>query len=578
MVNKKYPIEIQILTPLSIGIGGENEWAKGVDFVQKDGNVYILDMQKIVEFGIDIERLSNLFVERDSDGIVRSLAGKMDKLSRKVFSFRVSSDNPIKTTLKNELYDTPLIAGSSLKGAIRSFLFSYLKGDESGKDAEKKVFGSLKDGEEFGRFIKISDVEFTDTHLYNSKIFNLRKVGEEWTGGWKHEMRKTTGTFNPSGFNTIYECIVPGSKGVGAIMFSETTFDLFEKNRKFNMPYSTEKGNLIHSDIKELCSIINDHTRLYLEKEKEFFETFQADKSDEIITSIDNLLDKIPADNSYCILKMSAGSGFHSITGDWQYDDFVNTGEWEALNRNAGKHKYKSRKIVLDNGHFNLMGFVLIRPISDQAYNAAIDNLMAVHQAIMQNHLEELKQLQQEKEAIILRKKEVEVKYHQLIKEALEAEEHDNFVLAVEKATEAGSLSLGQNDHDVILNRLRIKALEQKDEADRKKKEAELLAAQEKKVSGGIAALLNEKYELGPNAGNYKVSSFKVCFQKIESWMKAAKVTQLADEQKQQMIETVERLISNPDKKEAKEINNRNSKLWNKLFELLGKDLCNKLK
>lgn len=44
---------------------------------------------------------------------------------------------------------------------------------------------------------------------------------------------------------------------------------------------------------------------------------------------------------------MSAGSGFHSITGDWQFSDYTNTEIWKD-GRNAGKMKYKSRKIAVE--------------------------------------------------------------------------------------------------------------------------------------------------------------------------------------------------------------------------------------
>ena len=59
---------------------------------------------------------------------------------------------------------------------------------------------------------------------------------------------------------------------------------------------------------------------------------------------------------------MSAGSGFHSITGDWQFKNYSQTGIWEQ-GRHAGKKKYKSRKIAEWNGYLSLMGFVKLRYI-----------------------------------------------------------------------------------------------------------------------------------------------------------------------------------------------------------------------
>ena len=62
---------------------------------------------------------------------------------------------------------------------------------------------------------------------------------------------------------------------------------------------------------------------------------------------------------------MSAGVGFHSITGDWQFDDYDKTKMW-ADGRNAGKKKYKSRKIAEYNNRLQLMGFVRLRSLSEQ--------------------------------------------------------------------------------------------------------------------------------------------------------------------------------------------------------------------
>ncbi|MCF6357414.1 MAG: cell envelope integrity protein TolA [Draconibacterium sp.] len=68
---------------------------------------------------------------------------------------------------------------------------------------------------------------------------------------------------------------------------------------------------------------------------------------------------------------MSAGSGFHSITGDWQFDDFSIDGVNKPqrgpsrgqLNR---KDSAKSRKIAIDGDAFYLMGFVKLTILSEE--------------------------------------------------------------------------------------------------------------------------------------------------------------------------------------------------------------------
>ena len=66
---------------------------------------------------------------------------------------------------------------------------------------------------------------------------------------------------------------------------------------------------------------------------------------------------------------MSAGSGFHSITGDWQFDNYV-TGTLDRK-RNRGNVKPKSRKIAIyKENEFMLMGFVKITPLTSEESEA----------------------------------------------------------------------------------------------------------------------------------------------------------------------------------------------------------------
>lgn len=386
-LNKKYDIKLEILTPLSIGAGAEKDWARGVDFVEKEGKVYKLNLRKIIQSGIDVSKLTSCIEKKDTRGLQLLIGNKLQLVSDSVLNSPISSpiSNDIKAFIKNQLSNNPIIPGSSLKGSIRSILFHYLRDRE--RD-DKEVFGSSTDGDEFMRFIKIADTKFADTQLVNTKIFNLQGHGNNWQGGWKHEQREgTSSNFRPVGFNTVYETLIPHQMGYSSIMFSKaylsvdwTKFYLqlkkkATKEKELSRIESLEKKVLQKKSIikdenslKSLFFIVNAHTRAYLEREKEFFEKYnQAEKTQEIISSIDYLLAQIPTDNSCCILKMSAGSGFHSITGDWQYDDYTKTGVWDdTRNRNCGKQKYKSRKIAVWDNHFDLMGFVKISALSEE--------------------------------------------------------------------------------------------------------------------------------------------------------------------------------------------------------------------
>ena len=236
-INKKYNLEIEVLTPLSIGAGQEKDWVRGVDFVVDKGTLYKLNLKKMIANGIDVNELTSYFASKDEEGLKSKLAGKLDDVSDFSIPFPAETDNDVKSFVKNQLNGCPILTGSSLKGAIRSVLFQYLGGKT--KDG-KEVFGSSADGDEFMRFIKISDAEFDKTELVNTKIFNLRGNGNNWQGGWKHQQTNregnsfTDGHFKSIGFNTLYESLMPRQKGYASLMMSEKTFHNFDIKSFYN--------------------------------------------------------------------------------------------------------------------------------------------------------------------------------------------------------------------------------------------------------------------------------------------------------------------------------------------------------
>ena len=536
MVNERYNIKLEVITPLSIGMGAENDWAKGADFVIKGGNVYILDLASMVTLGVDISKLSDMLAKGDSGAILKLLGNNVDKVARITFSLPAETDNPIKTTFKNDIYGIPVIPGSSLKGALRSVLFQNLKGPEE-KD-QKIIFGEMKDGSEFMRFIKVSDFDMPSTSLYNTKLFNLQTDNSgSWVGGWKHQSNRTTSKYTPYGFNTIYECITPSSLGVGNIMLSPLLFKALD-SKYIVSNHHQEKQTILSGGIKALFHMVNEHTRAYLLKEKEFFKEYEADKSDIIIDSIDELLSMMPIDDSSCLIKMSAGSGFHSITGDWQYDDYTDTGYDER----TGKKKYKSRRIVSVGDSMCLMGFVRLTNISDSECEQIRENLSAKRSEIVTECEKQKNAVIEAKHKEEQQKKERRETSERLIKEALEAEEKGDFNLAIQKSKEAKQLSSSDTRISEIIGRNEFN-LTQKNAREAQQALIDIQAkAKKKRVNAGLAALLDEKYTLGPNKGRYKVTSLKVCLQKTDKFMRDAKITELSADQKESLLRTIKRI------------------------------------
>ena len=455
MEDKKYPIELEVITPLSVGAGNDNEWMRGIDFVQKDGKVFVLDIQKAAEQGVDIGKLTSLFLNYDEKGICNLIGDKLELVSRYIFKSPVSTNNSIKSFLRTQLYGKPVVAGSSLKGSVRSALFNHLRDKEK---TNEEVFGNMKDGTDLMRFIRIADIEMPSTALINTKLFNLRKDGSEWSGGWKHGMSETTSQFKSNGFNTLYECVLPGNKGLGAIILAGGAYELMSKNTDKPISHAQEKEELLNGDIMGLFHVINLVTKDYLSKEKAFFEKYSAERSEELIDNVNALLDMIPADDSYCLLKMSAGVGFHSITGDWQYDDYCQTGLWSD-GRNAGKKKYKSRKTAEYGGHLQLMGFVKIRALNADDVAKEMDSLTEEHAEIIESIIAPARQreieMQKRLEEDNLRQKAIEEErekqslFRELLNQAQGSFNDNLWDDAISKIEEANSI---YPDHDEVIS------------------------------------------------------------------------------------------------------------------------------
>ena len=508
MEDKRYPIELEVITPLSVGAGNDNEWVKGLDFVQKEGKVYVIDMQKVAAAGVDVEALTALFLKSDDLGISQLLGGKIGELSRYVFDLPAKTDNNIKTFLRTQFYDKPLVVGSSIKGSIRSALFNYLRMDEQ---KNEEVFGTMKDGTDFMRFIRIGDVEMPSTVLVNTKLFNLRKGGEEWLGGWKQLMNKTIGDYNPVGFNTLYECVAPGEKGLGNISLAVNAFSLLEEFGNVRSPYASKKRKLLNEPINCLFQVINDVTKAYLQKEQAFFQKYDAERSDEVLSCIESLLSMIPSDGSSCLMKMSAGVGFHSITGDWQYDDYDKTKLWTD-GRHAGKKKYKSRKIAEYNHRLQLMGFVCLHALSQDEATKREQALQQRHEDQQTKILDAVKQreidIQQKAAAEQARRQAVEL-------EKQKTEEYNRLILQAKQNmnSELWEEAIANLEKAAVLYPEKTEVAQLKADCQKAKSIAEYRLQEQKNAEQKFSQPLSEVIKGKASAGNLVGTTVK--------WLKA---------------------------------------------------------
>lgn len=484
MTDKRFKIELEVITPLHVGTGKEKEWIRGADFAQKDGKVYVIDIRKAFDNKIDV---SSLFVSKDH-GIEDMDSWQLESISKYIFISPQKTNNEIKSCLRNQFLGTPVVAGSSIKGAIRSALFMHLgenelkqKRNKQQKDDQlvKGVFGDMNKGTDFMRFIRIADIEIPkdnknnnpNTILVNTKLFNLQnnEPDKKWHGGWKNGHESTAKEFFSDKFNTLYECIEPGKKGEGAIILGRSGLDLLIKKEE-KISFADKKKSLVNGEINEVFKIINKATKKYLEDEEKFFSTYdEADNTSLIIESIKELKALIPDESvdtgSFCLLKMSAGVGFHAITGNWIYDDFINTGT-----DHDGKKNKKSRKIAIYKGKnqkpyltgFELMGFVKLRAISEK--DIQYDKLLSEATTLMEagNWQEAYEKVNNAKSIYPSRNEHAKIEeqcenqkklsdYNKYIREANELMNEKKWTEAKQKAELAEELNTKQTEHIKII-------------------------------------------------------------------------------------------------------------------------------
>ena len=124
MTERRYNIEFKVISPLHIGAGEESNWLSGVDFVEKNNMVYVLDIKKLLEDKTLSDNLQSLFLNGNNNGLANILGSKLNEFKRFEFHLPVETKNEIKSFIRTKLKNKPVVVGSSLKGAIRSALFN----------------------------------------------------------------------------------------------------------------------------------------------------------------------------------------------------------------------------------------------------------------------------------------------------------------------------------------------------------------------------------------------------------------------------------------------------------------------
>lgn len=354
-LGEKIPSSIEVLTPVHIGSGVK--LAEGIDFIKTNDSVNIVSQGELMKH-----------LENDQDEMEKFIQGNY-KLSAlniipdgKKYIISIGRTSEINEFEKNG-NGKPYVPGSSLKGSIRTILikkrFDALSPYEQNNllqrvTSNKKEWASeliIKEllgdnsNENLMRVLEIFDTEFEELEL--EKVLILSLTNEAGTSyGWK-QLWNRQNTPNPNQASQIIAETLPvGIKGYTSISLSNFLFE--DPIAQSTLRFSEDALQ----DIQNLIAVINKYSKLKLEKEKQFFEKLNSPKKlNLVIKEIDNLLNKIEnlSKNEF-IMRISWGSGWKGMTGDYLDDNWLNNFRRKYQ---LGKRDFpifpKTRRIVFED-------------------------------------------------------------------------------------------------------------------------------------------------------------------------------------------------------------------------------------
>ena len=385
MVNK---IKITTLTPVHIGSG--NKFPMNIEVIYDSERLGVLSPEKVVE-KIGAENISKwTAVIENKENVWNFLqrfgVNSIDEVSKRsldVYGENISNKKDLKEQLMS-VRGHPLLPGSSIKGAIRTAILSYLinKNDTIAKNVlfeyKKKTPSfrwNLRDfqninssitnlyfngtnkpnaNKDIMRFLQVTDAEFDyETLATNTRILNLER------NGW---------TFKRTG-DQITEAI-------GTDCESEIRIKIDDTLLKQNLDKRTLSRNVNTSwlsSFETLFTIINSHTTDLIKREIELWEDelAQTDVANDVLEAINQYLDGLKEishtifsikNNKSCVLRIGGNTGWDFITGAWikNKTTLLSDDEWDKLYKQLNKGRNvdifpKTRKLDEDGDFF---GFV----------------------------------------------------------------------------------------------------------------------------------------------------------------------------------------------------------------------------
>jgi CRISPR/Cas system CSM-associated protein Csm5 (group 7 of RAMP superfamily) len=364
-----HTINLKVLTPVHIGMGSEKKMIRGADFVYEEGTYKILNQNKLLSNleQKDVFAISGYMADGNYDEFTRYIKSKK-LLSVESIEYEWESSYSRAFEIRCAFKDGSgnyFMPGSSVKGALRSVTGTALWNGRKEDINYNMLMGNIDNN--LMRFLQVTDCYVNEKPgIYPVKVFSADKLNGTQFGSWKDNSRGGHNEiFNAEKFVTYYEMLPDGLNGnatTGTFRINWGTNEFVRKEKRdsvlnieiFNNP----------DGIQWLWNAIKSSTDKFLNSEIEFFGTYLNDSiNDHFLDELYWLKEENLADENTCILRLGANVGWHTITGNWKFDDFA-----EAVEQNRGhvaggrELAYKTRKLGFDgtgeNRRFFLPGFV----------------------------------------------------------------------------------------------------------------------------------------------------------------------------------------------------------------------------
>ena len=394
---RKVKVKVSLLTPVHVGKGKEAEMKRNLDVFQDNGRTVFVNWDVLMQQlpVNEMKRMAGIVAGGNRESIKNTLLqwkrNYPSAFTSVPYRLHGSQFSPhIKTP-----QGVPYLPGSSMKGVWWTIFMtqqldfsaiSYKSVPDASSEwqnvlrepylhAERRM-GLVRSNRgliisienAITRHFRMPDIYFPaeQAEWWNTKVFGGSVNGHRHYG-WKNDRQGGYSTqWNGTAFVQGVEAMAMRASSITEWGY-EPRKCLWElRNQGWNLGRLFRNGfpDNPRTFWKNLFKWANTWMLRYLNREIEFFEAHaEPEHVDKVLATLRSLKSTVEearqSGNTSAVLRVGFGSGFHAITGDWEYQDHL-----QPLKIHRRRPWYKTRKLIFRNrnGHFELypLGFVKV--------------------------------------------------------------------------------------------------------------------------------------------------------------------------------------------------------------------------